>query len=265
MHTTCSFGKTALIGHTGLVGSNLARQFRFDSLYNSRNIGDIEGTHHNLIVCSGVSGTKWLANRNPENDRAAIDSLLGSLKITRADQVILISTVDVYDRPVRVDENSQIHPDSLSPYGKHRHQFEQDVLDLFPDVLIARLPAIYGWNLRKNALYDLMHRHELEKIHPESIYQFYWLEHLWRDLLLALQEGIKILNFATEPLCIQEVANQVFGIQLEGNPDSPPAAYDFRTCHDGLFHGHSGYLYHKSTALDEIRTFVRQQQLCESR
>ncbi|MDH4445862.1 MAG: hypothetical protein QE267_12145 [Akkermansiaceae bacterium] len=255
------FGKSALIGHTGLVGSNLTRQFSFDSLYNSKNIQEIAGEHHDLLVCSGVSGTKWIANQEPDKDRAAIAALLQQLEKTRADELILISTIDVYENPYQVDEKSPVNPDLLNSYGKHRFQFEQDVKSLFPNVLIARLPAIYGWNLRKNALYDLMHRHELEKIHPESIYQFYWLEHLWSDLLIAREQGIKLLNFATEPLCIQEVANQIFGIHLDGTPGSKPANYDFRTCHADLFNGTGGYLYSKSTALEEIRTFVKQQQL----
>jgi nucleoside-diphosphate-sugar epimerase len=257
-----SFGKTALIGHTGLVGSNLTRQFRFDSLYNSKNIHEIAGEHHDLLICSGVSGTKWIANREPEKDRAAIASLLDQLKKCTADKVILISTVDVYPVPASVDEDAPIDTSILHSYGTHRHQFEQDVLSLFPNVLIARLPAIYGWNLRKNALYDLMHRHELEKINPESFYQFYWLEHLWRDMLNAREQGIKILNFATEPLCIQEVANQVFDIHLDGTPGSKPANYDFRTCHAVPLGGKNGYIYDKSTALEEIRTFVKQQRLC---
>ena len=35
--------RTALIGHTGFIGSNLARQFAFDECYNSKSIGGIRG------------------------------------------------------------------------------------------------------------------------------------------------------------------------------------------------------------------------------
>ena len=51
-------------------------------------------------------------------------------------------------------------------------------------------------------------------------------------------------------------------IHLDGAPDSKPANYDFRTCHSEQLGGKNGYLYDKSTALEEIRTFVKQQQLC---
>lgn len=251
--------KTALIGYTGLVGSNLSRQFKFDSLYNSKNIHEIADKHHDLLICSGVSGTKWIANREPEKDRASIASLLQQLKKTTADEVILISSVDVYGNPFEVDETSPIDAKLQLSYGTHRHQFEQDVLEQFPNVMIARLPAIYGWNLRKNALYDLMHRHEIEKIHPDNIYQFYWLEHLWKDLLRARKLGIKLLNFATEPLGIQEVANEIFNLQLDGKPATQPVNYDFRTCHADLLGGSKGYLYDKLTTLNDIREFVKQQ------
>jgi nucleoside-diphosphate-sugar epimerase len=256
--------KTALIGYTGLVGSNLSRQFRFDSLYNSKNIQQIAGQHHDLLVCSGVSGTKWLANQEPEKDKASIEALLAQLKKTSADHVILISSVDVYGNPHQVDEHGEIDLSATTPYGKHRYQLEKDITDIFPSVTVVRLPAIYGWNLRKNAIYDLIHLHELEKINPLSIYQFYWLEHLWRDLAKALQLGIKLVNFATEPLSIQEVANEIFNVKLTGEPSSLPANYDFRTSHADAFGGARGYLYGKSIALEEIRTFVKQQELCRA-
>ena len=35
--------RTALIGHTGFVGSNLAASHAFDDLYNTSNIEQIEG------------------------------------------------------------------------------------------------------------------------------------------------------------------------------------------------------------------------------
>lgn len=260
--TSANQHTSAIIGHTGLVGSNLCRQSRFDSCYNSSNIQDIVGTHHNLLVCSGISGTKWRANLEPEKDRAAIDALLEPLRKCTADEVVLISTVDVYATPSQVDEDSDIDTSCLHAYGIHRYQFEQEILNLFPRVLIARLPAIYGWNLKKNALYDLMHRHELEKIHPEAVYQFYWLEHLWRDIQIAREAELGLLNFATEPVSIQKVAQDVFGIELDGAPNVKPASYDFRTRHSALFGGPTGYLYDQRTAIEEIRTFVQQQKLC---
>jgi nucleoside-diphosphate-sugar epimerase len=254
---------SALIGHTGLVGNNLARQHRFDDLYNSSNIHEIAGKSYDLLVCSGVSGTKWVANRNPEQDKLSITRLFECLKNVHVRTFILISTVDVYGIPDRVTETTPIDVTIQTPYGRHRHELEVNIRERFQNPLIVRLPAIYGWQLKKNALYDLMHGHELEKIHSGAVYQFYWLEHLWRDLAKCLDARLQVVNFATEPLAIRTVAKELFKIDLSPAPPHPAPNYNFMTAHDTVLGGKNGYLYDNSTALDEIRTFVAQQRLCK--
>ena len=254
-------GRSALIGHTGLVGNNLARQHQFDDLFNSANIQQIVGNHYELLVCSGVAGTKWIANMDPVRDKANIAGLMDKLKTVTTDCLILMSTVDVYGNPHQVDEDTPIDLTLQTPYGRNRHRFEQMICDHFPRVLTVRLPAIYGWGLKKNALYDLMHDHEVEKINAGAVYQFYWLEHLWRDIQQALRANLTLVNFATEPLAIQAVARGVFDIELVNRPAGPAPAYDFRTKHGSIFGGANGYLYDSVTALAEIRAFVAQQRL----
>ena len=53
--------RACLIGYTGFVGGNLARQYAFDDCYNSRNIEQIRGRSYDLVVCCGVSAVKWQA------------------------------------------------------------------------------------------------------------------------------------------------------------------------------------------------------------
>ena len=95
--------KTALIGHSGFVGSSLARQTSFDARYRSTDIQDIRGKHFDLLVCAGASGKKWLANREPANDLRSLETLMSHLEHVRSDRVVLISTVDVFSVPVDVD------------------------------------------------------------------------------------------------------------------------------------------------------------------
>ena len=47
--------RTALIGHTGFVGSNLASSHRFDDVYNTANIAEIEGREYDLVVYGATS------------------------------------------------------------------------------------------------------------------------------------------------------------------------------------------------------------------
>jgi hypothetical protein len=258
--TALTAGRSALIGHTGLVGGNLARQFHFDDCYNSANIGEIVGRRYELLVCSGVRGTKWLANRDPDRDIADITSLLERLERVHAENVVLISTVDVYGVPVGVDEESPIDQSTQTFYGRHRYHVEQFVRERFPRVLVVRLPALFGFGLRKNALYDLMCNHEVDKIHPAAVYQFYWLEHVWADISRAAAANLTLANFATAPIGIQEVATQLFGLDLTSvsrAPHGPAPLYDFRTKYDYVFGGTKGYLKQRDTVMQEIGSFVQ--------
>lgn len=255
---------SALIGHTGLVGGNLLRQHYFDDCFNSSNIQEIEGRHYELLVCSGVSGTKWLANLHPAEDQEKIDRLMGHLRNVTADRLILISTVDVYGKPSQVDEDSVIDAECQTSYGRHRHQFEKTICEHFPKVSIIRLPAIYGWGLKKNALFDLMHDHEVEKINAHAVYQFYSLDRLWRDLEICLAHELPLVNVATEPLGIQEIAQKLFNVELKNGSAEAAAAYDFRTKYAAVFGGANGYFHDKATALKDISAFVEQQRAVRS-
>ena len=90
----------ALIGHTGFVGGDAARRgARTMRRIIPATIGTIAGRSFRRVVCAGVSAVKWRANRDPEADRAGIQTLIDALATVTAEHFVLISTIDVY--PVR--------------------------------------------------------------------------------------------------------------------------------------------------------------------
>src|SRR5436190_406550 len=115
----------ALIGFSGFVGSTLLKQARFESLYRSTNIRDIEGRSFDTVVCAGAPAQKWIANREPDADLRKIDGLIAHLKTVRSKMFILISTVDVFKNPVRVDEDTPVDDSGLHAYGRHRRLLEK--------------------------------------------------------------------------------------------------------------------------------------------
>ncbi|MBI3465256.1 MAG: NAD(P)-dependent oxidoreductase [Planctomycetes bacterium] len=246
---------TALIGHTGFVGQNLASQRAFGDCFNSRNISSICGRSYDLVVCCGVRAEKWKANQEPAADWAGIQALIECLQTVEAQQFILISTVDIYAAPVDVDEDSPPDLERATPYGRHRYWLEQWVEERFP-TLTVRLPGLFGPGLKKNVVYDLVHGHCLEQIHSDARYQFYGLEHVWRDIETARRAGLRRINIATEPVSVEEVARGVFGLEFRQAPHDRPARYDFRSRHAAIYGGNGGYLYTKAAVLDCMRQFV---------
>lgn len=248
--------RAGLIGYTGFVGGNLQRQSAFQHLYNSRNIDEIRGREFELLVCSGAPAEKWKANRDPEQDRASLKRLTDALADVRATKVVLISTVDVYPTPVGVDEDSPIDESAAQPYGRHRRELERFVADRFDSVAV-RLPGLFGEGLKKNIIYDFLHDNRVDQVHADAVFQFYDLANVWRDVSVALDAGLAVVNFATEPVSVADVARHGFGRLFDSRPaGAPPARYDMRSRHAPLFGGRAGYLYDREQVLTSLATFV---------
>lgn len=146
----------SLVGYSGFVGSNLSLYHNFDGLYNSRNIEKAYGTRPEVLVYAGVRAEKFMANSHPDLDMEHIRQAITNMERIKPGNVILISTIDVLGQYNHVSEAFVIDKSRLEPYGRHRLMLEEWVADRFPDSLIVRLPALFGKNLKKNFLYDIM-------------------------------------------------------------------------------------------------------------
>jgi hypothetical protein len=247
-----------LIGHTGFVGGNLARQCAFEDCYHSRNIEQIRGRSYDLLVCCGVSAVKWQANRFPVEDRAAIDRLLDNLAYVTATRAVLISTVDVYPVAEGVDESFDPHTQSNHAYGTNRLHVEDTIRQLFNRAHVVRLPGLFGPGLKKNVIYDLLHDNCLEAIHPRSTFQYYDVRLLWKDLQVVMRDDLRLVNFATEPIETREIVHRYCPGKQIGSLAARPAAYDMRTRYAEHFGGSCGYLYAAEQVLAHLGDWIRE-------
>jgi len=249
--------RTALIGHTGFVGANLAAQFSADEKYRSTDIDQIRGKSFDLVLCAGIQAKKWWANQNPEEDLAGIQRLLDLLETVSARRFVLISTVDVYPAPVGVDEGTQINPQSNHAYGRNRFLAEEFVRAKFAEHLIIRLPGLFGTGIKKNVIHDLLNNHELDKINPVGVYQYYYLERLRADIDRAAELGIQVLNVSAEPVSTQEIMSRFFFNKSVGPESTFKASYDMHSLHWESWDSSSpGYLYSKEAVFSQLSEFI---------
>ena len=250
--------KVALIGYTGFVGRNLERQLCFDGKYkyNSKNITDIQGKSFDIIYCSGVSAVKWLANMDPDSDLINIVSLLLSLERVKTNRFVLLSTIDEYRKPINVSETTPISTEGHHAYGTHRRLVENFVQERFSNYHIIRLPGLFGDGLKKNVIFDLLNNNQIEKIHSDSIFQFYNLNSLSHDIQIVINTGLSIVNFATEPVSVKEIASHAFGVEFDNRPHANPSHYDMQTNHARFFGVEGRYLYRRKNVLDGIKVYA---------
>lgn len=250
---------SCLIGYTGFIGGNLQRQTTFSESYNSKNIADIRSREFDLLVCSGVTATKWWANQNAEGDRSRIDGLLDHLRHVKARRVFVISTVDVYPVTRDVDETFDCHSAPNHAYGVNRLYFEDQMKRLFSEAMICRIGGVFGPGLKKNLIYDLLHDNGIEKINLDSSFQFYNIAHVWADLLKMENNGLRLVNFLTEPVTMREVVERVFPDSVVGTDPGPLVVYDVHTRYAVEMGGAGSYLESKAAVLQGLESFVRQQ------
>lgn len=248
--------RTALIGYTGFVGGNIARQVAFDDLYNSANISEIEGKEYELVVSAANRAEMWRINQEPEKDLAEIENYINHISKAKIGKLVLISTVGVYKNPNGANEDTPIDTDGLLPYGVNRYYLEQYCRDNF-DTTTLRLPGLFGEGLKKNIIYDLLHDNNVDRIHKDGVYQYYNLDNIWRDIQIALDNKLPLVNLATPPVSTAEVAKYAFGVDFTNEPaDIKPAYWDMHSKYAAEYGGEGNYLCTKQQELDDITVFV---------
>lgn len=148
----------SLIGYTGFVGSNILAncEGKINNIYNSKNIKEAYNTNPDLLIYAGVRAEKYQANNNPELDSIHIQEAQNNISRIRPRKLVLISTIDVLKTPINVDESCPLELEHLQPYGYNRASLELWVRKNYPDAVIIRLPALFGYNIRKNFIYDYL-------------------------------------------------------------------------------------------------------------
>ena len=94
-----------------------------------------------------------------------------------------------------------------------------------------------------------------------SQYQFYNLGYLWQHIQVALRHNLHILNPATEPVTIAELAAHIMGKALVNEIRDDYPVQDYRCKHAQLFGGTNGYIFDKAFVMDDIKNFVKQHAL----
>jgi hypothetical protein len=254
--------RTALIGHTGFVGSNLAAAFEFTDRYNTSNIDRIRGQSYDLVVSAAARADSHRINQNGAADLAEIEDYIATLSMVNTPQLVVISTVCIYPGGTSPDETTPLSADGLTPYGANRLHMEQTLAERF-DTLAVRLPQLYGLGLKKGIVYDLLNDYRVEHIRPDGRFQYYDLRRLWADIQVALSAGLTTLNMATPALTSARVAAECFGLDIAdqivaGTESAYAQMYtrDMRTIHADLYGGPAGYLLDEAAELRALRRFV---------
>lgn len=228
----------AIIGYSGLIGGNLYRQYKKKhkniNLYNSKNIDKIdENITYQKVFCAALPAEKWRANKYPKKDKLNLLRLIKNLKKIKTNQFILISTIDVHFN---------------HDYGKNRKYLEEFVKKKFNKYKIIRLPAVFGEGLKKNIIYDLINKNELNKICYNDKFQWYYLKMLKTNIEKVIKSKKNIFEFYSVPINNSEII-KLFNLTYKFSKRLKPIIYNFKP--------NSGYFFKKNEILKMIKNFLK--------
>ena len=131
------------------------------------------------------------------------------LSTVNVESFTYISTIDVYENHMDVDEDSLTSLEQY-PYGANRAKFEDFVLAKFGECIAVRLPIVFGKGFKKNYLFDLLNEKNLNGVFLENKVQFYDVSDLTKDIELHRTQTRRVVNLATEPVKLGEVVDMYF-------------------------------------------------------
>ena len=244
-----------LVGYSGLIGKNLSDSADFDFKFNSSNMNEYDKSVPDGcdLYLSCLPATMWSVNNDLVGDLENILSIIKTLGNKKYKNIFLFSTIAVYcDSPENSDETFLPHFNKTI-YGSNRYLFEMLVRDnlKYKNLKVFRLPALFGKHLKKYVFFDLMNNNQIDQINTASVYQWYNLDNLWKDVERSKNIDGAIINLFSEPVATEEVLTEVFKMSL-GN-SKPFNNQNFRTVHSD-----TGYWESKENILKQMKDFLNE-------
>ena len=207
-----------LIGYTGFVGLNLIKHMKPNTLFvNSKNASEMLDREFDTVYCCGVYAEKWKANKYPEDDTAHIAEIIGNLSRVQCKRFVLISTVDVLNCSSHQYENLEGNSYyatldySTHTYGVNRRRLEEWCLNRFPSCYVCRLPALFGYGLKKNALWDMINNNNIDKLRGHWSFQWYNVDWLYEDIQDILENNkYNLVHLVTSPIRLDSIQKLFF-------------------------------------------------------
>lgn len=89
-----------------------------------------------------------------------------------------------------------------------------------------------------------------------GVFQYYNLKYLFRDIQTAIDNNVRVLNIATQPITIGQLHKVLTGEDFVNEVAKVVPYYDFRTKHSRLYGRNDGYIQSSDFVYSDIKTFT---------
>ena len=91
-----------------------------------------------------------------------------------------------------------------------------------------------------------------------GVFQYYNLKYLYENIQTAIENNVRVLNIATEPIVISRLHKELTGEDFVNEVAKNVPHYDFRTKHSALFGRNDGYIQSADFVYADIKKFTEE-------
>jgi len=91
-----------------------------------------------------------------------------------------------------------------------------------------------------------------------GVFQYYNLKYLYENIQIAIENNVRVLNIATEPIVIGRLHKELTGEDFVNEVAKAVPYYDFRTKHSALFGRSDGYIQSAEFVYADIKKFTEE-------
>ena len=173
--------RIAVIGYTGAVGSKVYEQLKSFKQYevvgfNRDNVSELLQQEYDCVICIAPSSEKFKTNIGLANSAEEIETLVDTIVKVKTKQFVLVSS------------QSALHAENR--YGKVQNEVCQVVLQYHPNHSIYFMDTLYGANLKKGFVHDLIDR-QWSFVSKEQLEKISALQHYYRLVTEQVAERVR--------------------------------------------------------------------------
>ena len=189
--------RIALIGYTGVIGAKVFDQLKSFKQYevvgfNRDNLSQLLQQEYDCVICTAPSSEKFKTNIGLANPAEEIEVLVDAIVKVKTKQFVLVSS------------QSALH--SENRYGQVQNEVCQAVLKHHQNHSIYFMDTLYGENLTKGFVHDLIHR-QWSFVSKEQLEKIPALQEYYRPVTEQVTERVQDV-----PLELLEQLPSVFSL-----------------------------------------------------
>lgn len=230
-----------IVGGKGLIGSAIVEFMQNSHLdykiIQKENKDSFMGKKCETLIFANGNAWRYKANADPLFDfKASVASFVEYVHGIQYENFIHLSSVEVYDNKSSKEdtkENIIINPQKLNPYGYHKYLIEEYLKKFCDNYLIFRISSIVGKGLKKNPVYDAIHKDKKIMLSPNSTHNFINTKFIAKSIFNILNLGIRneIFNLASKNSIRIDNLSNIIGYESEYTDDAEKYVenYDINT------------------------------------